>query len=287
MALIRIDTHQHFWDFVPASYDWITEEMPALRRSFAPAELRPLLERAGVTATLAVEARGHLDETRSLLRFAAETDFVCGVVGWLPLMEPDAPRLIEQLSSQSSLRGVRHWMGAPNDTSFMTQSALHEGVSLLERAGLTYDLMLWPLQLPAATQFVDRHPRQVFVVDHFAKPFIRAGAIEPWSQHLRELARRPNVYCKLSGLTTEADHARWSVDDLRPYVEVVLEVFGPRRLMFGSDWPVCTLASGYQRWVETVEVLIAGTSADERARIWSGTAIEAYRLPFTTPLTTP
>jgi len=292
MASPRIDTHQHFWSFVPASYDWITTEMAVLRRSFTPAELRPLLERAGVTATLAVEARGHLDETQNLLRIAAETDFVCGVVGWLPLMEPRAPGLIEQLSSQSALKGVRHWMGAPNDTSFMTQPALHEGVALLERAGLTYDLMLWPLQLPAATQFVDRHPRQVFVLDHFAKPFIRAGELEPWSQHVRELARRPNVYCKLSGLTTEADHERWALDELRPYVDVALEAFGPRRLMFGSDWPVCTLASSYQRWVETVEALIAGSSAEEQAWIWGGTATAAYRLPFatpvpTTPLTTP
>ena len=283
MAQIRIDTHQHFWDFVPESYDWITEELAPLRRSFLPAELRPLLQRAGVTATLAVEARGHLDETQSLLRIAAETDFVCGVVGWLPLMEPRAPGLIEQLSSQPALKGVRHWMGAPNDTSFMTQPALHAGVSLLERAGLTYDLMLWPLQLPAATEFVDRHPRQVFVLDHFAKPFIRTGAIEPWSQHVRELARRPNVYCKLSGLTTEADHARWSLDELRPYVDVALDAFGPRRLMFGSDWPVCTLATTYERWVGTVQALIAGSSADEQARIWGGTAVEAYRLPFTAP----
>lgn len=283
MALLRIDTHQHFWDFVPANYDWITEEMAVLRRSHAPAELRPLLQRAGVTATLAVEARGHLDETQSLLRIAGETEFVCGVVGWLPLTEPRAQALIEQLSSQPSLKGVRHWMGAPSDTSFMTQAALHEGVSLLERAGLTYDLMLWPLQLPAATAFVDRHPRQVFVLDHFAKPFIRARVLEPWSQHLRELARRPNVYCKLSGLTTEADLEHWSVDELRPYVDVALEAFGPRRLMFGSDWPVCTLATAYQRWVETVEALIAGCSPDEQARIWGGTALEAYRLPLPSP----
>ena len=281
MAFPRIDTHQHFWAFVPASYDWITEDMAVLRRDYAPAELRPLLQQGGVTATLAVEARGHLDETESLLRIASETDFVCGVVGWLPLMEARAPELIEQLSSQPWLKGVRHWMGAANDTSFMTQPALHAGVSLLERAGLTYDLMLWPLQLPEAARFVDRHPRQVFVLDHFAKPFIRTGALEPWSQGLRDLARRPNVYCKLSGLTTEADHARWGLADLRPYVDVALEAFGPRRLMFGSDWPVCTLATSYQRWVETVDTLIAGASDDERSWIWGRTAAHVYRLPFT------
>jgi L-fuconolactonase len=278
MASSRIDTHQHFWAYVPASYDWITPEMAVLRRDYAPAELRPLLESAGVAGTLAVEARGHLDETRSLLRIAAETDFVRGVVGWLPLMERDAGSWIEQLSSQPALKGVRHWMGAPSDCSFMTQQALHDGVSLLERAGLTYDLMLWPLQLPAAAAFVDRHPRQRFVVDHFAKPFIVSGALEPWSRDLRALARRPNVYCKLSGLTTEADHERWTLETLRPYVDVALEAFGPQRLMFGSDWPVCTLATPYQRWVDTVEALLLGLSAGERERVWSGTAVEAYRL---------
>ena len=278
MASPRIDTHQHFWAYVPENYDWITADMAVLRRDYAPAELRPLLERGNVAGSVVVEARGHLDETRNLLRIAAETDFVRGVVGWLPLTEPRAGAWIEQLSSNPALKGVRHWMGPPNEVSFMTQEALHDGVALLEGAGLTYDLGLWPPQLPAAATFVDRHPRQVFVVDHFAKPFIGARELEPWSRDLRALARRPNVYCKLSGLATEADHERWSLDDLRPYMDVVLEAFGPRRLMFGSDWPVCTLAASYQRWVETVEALLSGSSAEERDRIWGGTAIEVYRL---------
>lgn len=278
MPSARIDTHQHFWSFDPARYDWITEELGVLRRDYGPGELKPLLERNGISGTLAVEARGHLDETRNLLRIAAETDFVRGVVGWLPLMEGDAAAWIERLSTESALKGVRHWMGAPNDVSFMTQEALHRGVSLLEPAGLTYDLMLWPLQLQAAAAFVDRHPQQRFVLDHFAKPFIRDRELEPWSRDVRALARRPNVYCKLSGLATEADRERWTLHDLQPYVDVVLEAFGPQRLMFGSDWPVCTLATPYDRWVETVEVLLSGLSDEERDRILGGTAVEAYRL---------
>jgi L-fuconolactonase len=252
--------------------------MGVLRRDYAPAELKPLLERAGVSGTLAVEARGHLDETRNLLRIAAQSAFVRGVVGWLPLTAPDAAASIEQWAREPKLKGVRHWMGAANDLEYMTQEALHQGVSLLEPAGLSYDLMLWPLQLPAAAAFVDRHPRQVFIVDHFAKPFIAGRQLEPWSRDVRALAQRPNVYCKLSGLATEADHARWGLDDLRPYVDVVLEAFGPRRLMFGSDWPVCTLATPYERWVGAVEALLAGLSTDQRERVWAGTAVEAYRL---------
>jgi L-fuconolactonase len=278
MPSLRIDTHQHFWSYVPESYDWITPEMAVLRCDYAPATLEPQLERSGVSGTLAVEARGHLDETRNLLRIAAGSELVRGVVGWLPLTEQNAAASIEQWASEPKLKGVRHWMGAPNDLSYMLQAALHQGVSLLEGAGLSYDLMLWPPQLPAAAAFVDRHPRQVFIVDHFAKPFIREGQLEPWSRDLRALAQRPNVYCKLSGLATEADHVRWTLDDLRPYVEVVLDAFGPRRLMFGSDWPVCTLATPYERWVQTVEALLSGLSADERDRIWAGTAVEVYRL---------
>jgi len=275
---LRIDTHQHFWRFVPEKYDWISTELGALRRDYTPADLKPELDRARIDATVAVEARGHLEETESLLRHAAQNAFVRGVVGWLPLMQADVQRHIELYTQQPKLKGVRHWMGPASDLDFMTSEALHRGVALLEAAGLTYDLMLWPPQLGVVRAFVDRHPKQRFVLDHFAKPYIKNAMFEPWGRELRELAQRPNVYCKLSGLTTEADHARWTIDDLRPYVDAALEAFGPARLMFGSDWPVCTLATGYGRWVETVEALIASLSEAEQGRIMGGTAIEAYRL---------
>jgi L-fucono-1,5-lactonase len=278
MTSPRIDTHQHFWKFSPAAYDWITPDMGALQRDFGPEDLEPELRSARIDGTLAVEARGHLEETDNLLRIAEQTPFVRGVVGWLPLTLARAGSLIDRYAQRPKLKGLRHWMGAPNDTEYMAQEALHYGVSLLEQARLTYDLMLWPLQLPAVARFVDRHPHQLFVVDHFAKPFIKDGTIEPWRRDIAELGRRPNVYCKLSGLAREADNARWSTADLRPYFDVALGAFGPGRLMFGSDWPVCTLATSYTRWVDSVGELLAELGPSERDRIMGGTAVEAYRL---------
>ncbi len=280
MPALRIDTHQHFWTFEQEHYAWIAPTMGGLRRDFGPADLQPLLRSAGVDGSVAVEARGHLDETRNLLRIAAETPFVRGVVGWLPLTEPGVGALLEEYSSQPKLRGLRHWLGPESDPHYMADEALHRGLSLLAPLGLSYDLMLWPPQLGAVAAFVDRHPQQVFILDHFAKPYIKDAKIEPWRRELGELARRPNVYCKLSGLTTEARHEAWTLEDLRPYLDAALEAFTPRRLMFGSDWPVCTLATSYTRWVETVAAYIAPLSAAEQDRIMGGTAADAYRLPL-------
>jgi L-fuconolactonase len=278
MTRLRIDAHQHFWSFVPENYSWIGEDMSPLRRDYTPGDLEPELTRAGIDGTIAVEARGHLDETNHLLAIAALTPFVRGVVGWLPLTELHVQALVEQYAAQPKLKGLRHWMGAADDSEFMSSEALHQGVSLLTTAGLTYDVMIWPSQLGATARFVDRHPHQVFVVDHLAKPFIKARQLEPWRSDLAELAQRPNVFCKLSGLTTEADHERWSVDDLRPYFDAALEAFSPQRLIFGSDWPVCTLATSYARWAETVTQLLSKLSPSESEAILGGTAMEAYSL---------
>jgi L-fucono-1,5-lactonase len=278
MATPRIDTHQHFWTYVPDDYAWIGADMAALQRDYGPAELEPQLRAAGIDGSLAVEARGHLQETDNLLRIAEQTPFVRGVVGWLPLTLPDVDALLERYAENPKLKGVRHWMGPGTDLHYMSNETLHRGVFLLERHRLSYDLMLWPPQLATAPTFVDRHPNQTFILDHFAKPYILEQKLEPWQSQLRELARRPNVYCKLSGLTTEADPARWTVKDLEPYLQTALEAFTPQRIMFGSDWPVCTLATSYARWVQTVEDLIRPLTTAERERIMGGTAAEAYRL---------
>jgi len=278
MTRPRIDAHQHFWSFVPEHYSWIGADMNPLRRDFTPSDLEPELARTGIDGTIAVEARGHLDETNHLLAIAALSPFVRGVVGWLPLTEPHVQALVEQYAAQPKLKGLRHWLGAADDVDSMSSEALHQGVSLLTTAGLSYDLMIWPPQLGAVARFVDRHPHQVFILDHFAKPYIKARQLDPWRQELLELARRPNVFCKLSGLTTEADHERWSIDDLRPYFDTALDAFGPKRLLFGSDWPVCTLATSYARWVETVTQLVSRLSPDESGAILGGTASEAYSL---------
>jgi L-fuconolactonase len=278
VAMIRIDSHQHFWRYQPESYAWIDARMTALQRDFTPADLQPALSAAGIDGTVAVEARGHLEETEQLLSIAERSPFVRGVVGWLPLTEPSAPALLERYASRPKLRGLRHWLGASSDLSYMFGQALQRGVALLEPTGLSFDLMMWPPQLASAPAFVDLHPNQLFILDHFAKPYIQSGQIEPWRSQLRELARRPNVYCKLSGLTTEADWQAWQPSDLAPYLDAALEAFTARRLLFGSDWPVCTLATSYERWAATVSDWASVLSADERGRILGGTALEVYRL---------
>ena len=276
--MLRIDTHQHFWRYRPDHYGWIDDSMAALRRDFGLADLEPSLRASGVAGTIAVEARGHLEETEQLLAIAERTPFVRGVVGWLPLTEPNVAGLIERYASRPKLRGLRHWLGSSSDLSYMFGEALHEGLARLAPSGLSFDLMLWPPQLGSVASFVDRHPQQIFILDHFAKPYIRAGQLEPWRTQLRELARRPHVYCKLSGLTTEADWRAWQAHELEPYLDAALEAFSPQRLLFGSDWPVCTLATSYERWVETVSSWASRLSAGERDRILGGTALEVYRL---------
>jgi L-fuconolactonase len=275
---MRIDTHQHFWSYRPENYAWIGTGMEPLQRDYTPAELRPLLRQANVDGTVAVEARGHLEETDQLLAIAEQTEFVWGVVGWLPLSEPSAPQLLERYASRPKLRGLRHWLGSSDDLEYMFGPALQRGLSLLAGTGLSFDLMLWPPQLGSVSALVDRYPNQIFILDHFAKPYIRAGELEPWRSHLLELARRPNVYCKVSGLATEADWQAWQPEHLSPYLEAALQAFTPRRLMFGSDWPVCTLATSYVRWAHTIESWAGQLSGSERERILGGTALEVYRL---------
>lgn len=276
--MIRIDSHQHFWSYKPENYAWISSEMGALQRDYTPADLEPLLRQANIDGTVAVEARGHLEETEQLLAIAERTPFVRGVVGWLPLTEPGVEQLLEGYAARPKLRGLRHWLGASEDLGYMFEPALQRGVARLAATGLSFDLMLWPPQLASAPAFVDRHPNQIFILDHFAKPYIRAGQLEPWRSQLRELARRPNVYCKVSGLATEADWQAWQPEQLSPYLDAALEAFTPQRLLFGSDWPVCTLATGYLRWAETIASWAAGLSGVERDRILGGTALEVYRL---------
>ncbi len=276
--MIRIDTHQHFWTYKPENYTWIDSNMRPLQRDYGPVDLQPLLHQANIGGTVAVEARGHLEETEQLLAIAERTELVRGVVGWLPLTEPSAAALLERHAAHPKLRGLRHWLGSSDDLEYMFRPELQRGVALLSGTGLSFDLMLWPPQLGKVAAFVDRHPKQIFILDHFAKPYIRDGLLEPWRSQLRELARRPNVYCKVSGLATEADWQSWQPEQLAPYLETALEAFTPQRLMFGSDWPVCTLATSYMRWAETIASWAGKLSNAERDRILGGTALEVYRL---------
>lgn len=275
-----IDAHQHFWHYDPAEYGWIEPSMAAIRRDFLPVDLKRAASGAGVGAVVSVQARQTTAETAWLLDLAAGDPFVAGVVGWVPLASPTVEVELERFAAHPKLRGVRHVLQDEAD-EYMLQPAFARGLRAVRRLGLAYDILVFERQLPSAIALADRHPDQVLVLDHVAKPRIRDGLLEPWRERMRELARRPNVCCKLSGMVTEADHRAWSAAQLRPYVETVIEAFTPERLMLGSDWPVCLLACDYGRWIDTVRGFLGGLSPAEQAQILGGTARRAYRLDGT------
>ena len=284
----RIDAHHHLWRFTAEEYDWLTEpEYSALRRDFLLPELQAAMAEADVSGTIAVQARQTIDETHRLLKMAATMlsgqtrPLLRGVVGWAPLADAEFPKMLETLREQPLLKGLRHVVQA-EATGFLAGAAFTRGVTALSRSGLAYDLLIlsgtmeW--QMVETIAFVDRHPRQSFVLDHVGKPCIAKQVLEPWATHLRELARRENVTCKISGMVTEADRAGWTLASLRPYLDTVVEAFGPERLMAGSDWPVCLVASSYGQWWRTLEAYFAGFSEEERTAIFGDVAARVYRL---------
>ena len=273
-----IDAHHHFWRYDPAEYGWISDAMSVLRRDYLPDDLRRETAAAGVDGVVSVQARQTVDETRWLLELAAQNDFIRGVVGWVPLASDRVADDLDRFADRPKLKAVRHVLQDEADDDYMLRPDFDRGVGLLAGLGLRYDILIYERHLPQAIRLVDRHPTVTFVLDHVAKPRIRDDVISPWRERMIELAKRPNVYCKLSGIATEADHRAWTTKQLRPYMDVALEAFGPRRLMFGSDWPVCLLAVGYHRWVELVREFVSPLSDAERRRVMGETAIEAYGL---------
>ncbi len=273
-----IDAHHHLWKYNDHDYVWMTGAMQPLRRDFLIPELRSVFEESGVEGSVAVQARQSLAETEWLLHLACECPLVRGVVGWAPLINPRVEEFLDRLSQNPQLKGVRHVLHDETDDFYMLRDDFNRGIDQLLARGLTYDILIFGRHLPQTIQFVDRHPNQIFILDHIAKPRIRERILSPWKESIQELAMRGNVYCKLSGMVTEAEWDSWKRDDLVPYFDVVLSAFGSNRLMFGSDWPVLTLAGSYKRWADTVRSLIAELSADEQESIKSGSAITAYRL---------
>ncbi|MDE1177797.1 MAG: amidohydrolase family protein [Edaphobacter sp.] len=272
-----IDAHHHLWRYTEEEYGWIDGTMSSLRQDFLPADLMAVMREAGIDGAVAVQARQTMEETRWLLGLAEICDEILGVVGWAPLASPQFAEGMEALAGRKKLRGLRHIVQGEPD-GFMRGAAFNAGIAQLDSLGLTYDVLIYERQLKEATEFVDRHPQQRFVVDHIAKPKIREGVVQPWADEMRELARRENVWCKVSGMVTEADWSAWTPATLRPYLDVVTEAFGPRRLMAGSDWPVCLVASGYGRWFSILRDYFSAWSEQERDAIFGGTAIEFYRL---------
>lgn len=263
---MKLDAHQHFWRYSAAEYPWIPTGS-ALERDWLPEDLAALQQPLGFDGSIAVQARQTLEETRWLLTLAVRHPRIRGVVGWVDLRSLEAAAQLREFAAHPKFVGVRHVVQDEPDERFMLGAEFLRGLAQLHEFGLTYDLLIFPKQLPAAREVVARFPEQAFVLDHLAKPKIKQGALEPWATELRALARHPNVCCKLSGLVTEADHRQWQVDDLLPYLDVAAEAFGPARLMIGSDWPVCLLAASYQRTMEAVMRWAGKFSSTEQAGI--------------------
>ena len=273
---MRIDAHQHFWRYRPETHGWISNAMAVLKQDFLPPDLEPLLSAQGFDGCVAVQAAQALDETRFLLGLADAHPFVRAVVGWVDLLSPDLEAQLESFGAHPRFRGIRHIAQDEPDDRWLARPDVVRGVGALRRLGLTYDILVYARQLPAALALAQALPEQPFVVDHIAKPEIRAGRLDPWRADVRRLAALPHVLCKLSGLVTEAAWDRWTPADLRPYLEVVLEAFGPGRLMIGSDWPVCLLAGDYATVTGAVRDFIGSLSESEQAAVLGGNAARFY-----------
>ncbi|WP_433975704.1 amidohydrolase family protein [Tunturiibacter lichenicola] len=273
-----IDAHHHLWRYRHPGPAWMTDELSQFRRDIGLDELHEVTTPSGITGTVVVEVERTSEETRWLASTAGSDDLILGVVGWVDLTDPSVFAEMEQLAELPKLRGVRHPIHDEPDPNFILRDDFNRGIAALHGLGLTYDLLIFEDHLPQTVKFVDLHPDQIFILDHIAKPRIRDGSINGWLRSLIELARRPNVYCKLSGIVTEANWDLWTPQIIAPYIDTVLEAFGPRRVMFGSDWPIVTLASTYGRWVSTVSAAIAPLSASEQEAILWRSATEAYGL---------
>ena len=275
---MNIDSHQHFWRYDAVRDAWITDAMAVLQRDFLPEHLAAELTANAMDASVAVQADQSETETMLLLDFAKKNERIVGVVGWVDLRSPNLAERLEYFSRFPQLRGFRHIAQAEPDDRFLVREDFVRGVAQLRTFGFTYDILAYPKQLPAAIELVARLPEQRFVIDHLAKPEIKSGKTEPWAAYMRKIAHHQNVFCKVSGLVTEGDWKHWKPDDFRPYLDVLFDAFGPNRLMFGSDWPVCLLAGTYRQVKQLVETYVKDFSQADREKIFGGNAALFYGL---------
>ncbi|MFD4956474.1 amidohydrolase family protein [Streptomyces sp. NPDC058451] len=279
---MTVDAHHHVWDLSIRDQDWIVgPRLRPLRRNFTVEDLKPRAEAAGVARTVLVQTVTLPEETPELLALAAEHDLIAGVVGWTDLTRPDVADELARLRGLPGgrfLKGIRHQVQGEPDPGWLLRSDVRRGLAAVADAGLAYDLVVLPHQLPACTEAAAILPELTFVLDHLGKPPIVSGELEPWASAVHALAERPNTVCKLSGMVTEADLTAWMPADLRPYAEVALEAFGPDRLMYGSDWPVCTLAAPYEEVLTTAQDLTSALTEHERTAVFEGTAVRVYGL---------
>lgn len=275
---MRLDSHQHFWSYSEREYDWIDERMSRIRRDFDPFDLEPILRRNGFGGSVAVQVRQSLEETEYLLGLADEHDFIRGVVGWVDLLSPGVRRDLERLSEHPRFRGVRHVVQDEPDDRFLLRGDFLRGVELLRDLDLTYDILVYHRHLPVVVDFAARFPEHRLILDHIGKPAIAKAELEPWASSIRKLGKMENLFCKVSGMVTEADWSSWKKSDFTLYLEIVLESFGPGRLLFGSDWPVATLAASYEKVVEIAEDFLDPLSSAEKDAVFGGNAADFYGL---------
>ena len=274
-----IDAHQHFWKFDPVRDSWIGPEMSVIQRDFMPEDLEPLLRAEGITGSVIVQSDQSEEENEFQLANAAGHDFVRGVVGWVDLQSPVVEERLAYYKAFPKLKGFRHVLQGEKDRALMLKPAFKKGIGLLRKYGFTYDILIFPDQLGYSREFAAAFPDQPFVVDHIAKPFIRDRKITTeWKAAIRAIAAQKNVWCKISGMVTEADWKNWTPEDLRPYMDTVVEAFGTGRIMYGSDWPVCLVAASYKQVFQTVKDYFSSFSAGEQDAFFGGNATRFYNL---------
>jgi len=274
----RIDAHQHFWHFDPVRDAWITPDMAAIRRDFLPADLQPILQQHRLDGCVVVQSDQTPTENAFQLANADAHDFIKGVVGWVDLQADNVAGRLDYYQQFAKLKGFRHVLQGEADRALMLKPAFQRGIGELEKRGFTYDLLILPDQLGYAAELTAAFPNQPFVVDHIAKPPIKAQEIDAWMRDIRHLAAHENVCCKVSGMVTEADWQHWEPEDFRPYLDVVFAAFGPQRVLYGSDWPVCNVAGGYARAIGILEDYLRPFSAAEQAQFWGDNAVRFYGL---------
>lgn len=275
---MRIDSHQHFWIYNSDEYGWISSDMEILRKDYLPDQLQTELSSTGFDGSVAVQARQSLVETQWLLNLADQYGFIKGVIGWVDLCSPDVEEQLIQFSGNPKLVGIRHIIHDEQDENFMLRKSFLRGIAYLEKFGLTYDILVFPQHMPNTIHLVSQFPEQVFILDHIAKPSIKDKKISPWKEGIEKLARFRNVYCKLSGMVTEANVKTWEKEELTPYLNIVFDAFGTDRLLIGSDWPVCTLAGPYKQIMEVVIDYIRTFPDQDKKKILGENAVKAYDL---------
>lgn len=276
--MLKIDAHQHFWKYNPARDTWITDEMKLLRNDFLPEDLEPILKQNQIDECVAIQADQSEEETNFLLECASENNFIKGVVGWVDLQSPDLEMRLEHFSSFKKLKGFRHILQSEKQRDFMLNEKFKNGIALLNKYDFTYDILIFPDQLPFVKTFVSQFPEQKFVIDHLAKPNIKSEKIDEWQKHIKEIAAFENVCCKLSGFVTEADWYNRKSENFYPYFDTVVHGFGMNRIMFGSDWPVCLLAAKYEEVLQIVNDYFSNFSLNEQEKFFGTNAINFYNL---------